>query len=778
MIQVIRVSRLLLAVFLLFPALPAWAETFVASDVRVRGLQRIPVERIYAQLPVKSGDTIDEAVAARVVRTLYRMGDFQDVQVEREGDVLVVRVAERPAISAIDIKGNKSIGKDDLLKGLKQTGIAVGEVFRLSTLENMRNELQRQYIGQGRYGARVESKVTPQSRNRVSIELDIREGKPANIGSIGIIGNRAFTDEQLRKIMKSREYSVWSVFNNDDKYAREKLSADMEALRSWYMDRGYINFQVRSALVSVTPDRREVHVGIELEEGEKYTIGEVELAGSMVVDEMQLRPLILVRPQQTFSQQLVTMTSEILTKRLGVEGFIFASVRGIPEVDEVARTVKMTFFIEPGERAYVNRIDFTGNHKTRDDVLRREMRQFEGAPASQAAIDQSKRRLEQLGFFSTVKATTTKVPGVDDQVDVLFAVEEQPSGSIGANIGYSQGYGLVFGANVSQNNFFGTGNRVSFAINRSQYRDSINLSYNNPYYTDDGVSRGWNLYFTETDYSETNLSSYAIDRAGGSVTFGYPLSEVSRLSFGLGVDKSRITYGDFVAEDIWQFIQERGDAYDTLLSTLSWSRSTLNRGVLADRGAFNRLGLELALPGSDNTYFKASYAGQRYFPLTRRLTLKGRADLGYGAGYGESGDLPFYQRYTAGGFGSVRGWEDRSLGLRSPSHRFVVEEKEDGDPSPVGGDFLVEGGLELIFPPPFAPDSRTLRTVLFVDSGNVFMERNGQFPFAFDELRTSAGIALSWYTAIGPLSFSLARTINPKPGDETQNFQFSLGQPF
>lgn len=754
------------------------AESFTVSEIRIRGLQRIPVERVYAVLPVKAGDIVDSATVAHLVRELYGSGDFQDVQVGREGDLLVIQVAERPAVSAIEISGNKSINTEDLLKGLKEAGLSEGEVFRRATLENMQGELQRQYIAQGRYGARVDAKVTPQSRNRVSIKIDVYEGKAAWLGGIRFIGNQVWNDEQLLKVIKLREHTALSWFNSDDKYAREKLSGDLEALRSWYMDRGYVNFQIKSIQVSVSPDRQQVYVAIGMAEGEKYTISEVALAGALPVDEAQLRPLILVRPQQTFSQQLVTTSSEILTRRLGVEGYVFAEIRGIPEVDEETRTVKMTFFVEPGDRMYVNRINFTGNNKTRDDVLRREMRQFEGSPASQAAIDQSKRRLEQLGFFGKVKASTARVPGSSDKVDINFEVEEQPSGSIGANVGYSQGYGLVFGANVSQNNFFGTGNKVSFAVNRSQVRDSINLSYDNPYYTDDGVSRGWDAYYTNTDFSNTNVSSYAIDRTGVGLTFGYPISEQARVSFGLGVDRSQVVISDFVAEDIWLYVQDMGSEYDSLLANLAWTRSTLNRGMLADRGSYNRLGVEIALPGSDTPYYKANYSGQRYFPVTRKLTLKAHSDLGFGDGYGDDWRLPFTQRYYAGGFGSVRGYEDRGLGARSPAHNFVAANTVDPDPDAIGGDMLVTGGLDLIFPLPFAADSRSLRTSLFYDIGNVFLTDGSTYVPDFKELRSSVGIALSWYTMIGPLSFSLARPIKDQPGDETQAFQFSLGQPF
>jgi outer membrane protein insertion porin family len=776
-----------LLVFLMWPV-AASAESFTVADIRVQGLQRIPLERVYAVLPVRVGGLVDEKAVAHLLREVYATGNFEDVQVLRDGDVLVVRVAERPAISSIEIKGNKSINTDDLLKGLEQAGLSEGEVFRRSTLDNMQVELRRQYIAQGRYGVVIETEAVPQPRNRVALKIEIIEGKPARISSIRFIGNEQYDDETLARVFKLKERHFWSFIKNDDKYARERLSGDLEALRSHYFDRGHLAFRVDSTQVSVTPDRSEVAITIVLHEGARYQVSEVNLAGNLVIDEKELRPLILVRPQQTFSQQLVTLSTDILEKRLGLDGYVFAEVKMIPEVDEEAKTAKLTFFVEPGDRAYVNRITFSGNNKTRDDVLRREMRQFEGAPASQAAIDLGKRRLEQLGFFSTVKADTPRVPGENDRIDVNYTVEEQPSGSIGANVGYSQGYGLVFGANVSQNNFFGTGNRVSFALSRSEVRDSASFSFNDPYYTDDGVSRGFSVYYTQTDYSSTSLSGYAIDRAGANVSFGYPISEVSRLTYTLGPDRSRVLAGYFAAEELWAFLDPDGlvindssvatvqESYDSWLASLSWSRSTLNRGVLADRGAYNRVVLEASVPGSDLHWYKLGYNGQRYFPLTRRLTLRGRLDLGYGDGYGDDEELPFFHRYTAGGYGSVRGWEDRSLGHRSDSHAFAITGQPDADPDPVGGNVQLEGGLELIFPTPFARESRSVRTSLFLDAGNVFLE--GAYPVEPDEIRLSTGVALSWYTAIGPLSFSLARTLNEQVGDERQVFQFSLGQPF
>lgn len=755
-------------------------EPFRVRDIRVEGLQRLPIERVFLNLNVSSGDLISSEQAAEAVKRLYSAGDFEDVQIGRDGDVLVVVVSERPSIARIELEGNKSIDEEQLRKGLKESGLVEGEVYRRSTLEGIAGELQRQYVSQGRYGAKVDTEAVALPRNRVALKIKIYEGKPARIRDINVVGNTFYSDQELLQAFELKPSHLWSVVKGDDKYAREKLSGDLERLRSWYLDRGYVNFSIESTQVAVTPDRRQVYITANVVEGKRYKVGEVKLAGEMVVDEEQLKPLLVLRKDQIFSQQLMTYTSDLLTRRLGNEGYTFAKVNGFTEINEENDTVDVTFFIEPGRKVYVRRISFAGNTKTTDEVLRREMRQFETAPANSALIDLSRERLQRLGFFSVVDADTNRIAGVDDLVDVDFKVEEQPSGSIGANIGYSDSSGFIFGASVSQNNFRGSGNRVSFSLSRSDVRDSYSFSHYNPYYTLDGVSRGFSLYYSAIDYSKTSVASYAADRAGASVTYGYPISEYARLSFGFGFDSIDITTGDFVAYDIATFLDAEGTAFNAYKLNAGWQKSTLNRGVLPDRGWSQNVALEVATPGSDYMFYKATWSGQRYFPLSRRWVLRSRGDLGFGDGYGSDLVLPFYENFYSGGIGSVRGYESRSLGPRSPTLASVQANTVDSDPDPIGGNMLVEGSLELIFPTPFAPESRSVRTFLFADVGNVFQTEqiNNLFEFDASELRYSAGIGLTWLTAIGPLSFNFAKPIKDQTGDDTESFQFSLGQVF
>ncbi|MCC1495552.1 outer membrane protein assembly factor BamA [Alcanivorax sp. 1008] len=763
-------------------AVSAAEAAFRVSDIRVEGLQRLPVERVFRHLAIQKGDLADGGRLADAARSLYGSGDFEDVQLGREGDVLVVIVQERPSIAKIDITGNKSIDTEELMKGLKNAGLTVGEVFRRSTLDGITGELERQYVAQGRYGATIESETVPLPRNRIALNIKIYEGKPARIRDINVVGNQAFTDEELLKDFQLRSSHLTSFFKGDDKYSRERLGGDIERLRSFYLDRGYVDVSIESTQVAVTPDWREVYVALNITEGKRYKVKNVKLAGDLVVDEEQLKPLLVVREGQVFSQQLLTYTSDLLTRRLGNEGYTFAEVDGFTETNEEDDTVDVTFFVNPGRKVYVRRINFAGNSKTVDSVLRRELRQFERAPANSALINLSRDRLQRLGFFSVVEAETPRVPGAEDLVDVTYKVEEQPSGSIGANVGYSDSSGFIFGANVSQNNYMGTGNRVSFAISRSEVTDSYNFSYLNPYYTLDGVSRGFSLYYTATDFSKTTITSYSANRVGASVNYGYPISEYARLNFGFGVDQLDIVTGTFVAYTIQEFLNREGRSdFQSLKLNGSWQVSTLNRGVFPDRGWSQNVALEVAAPGSDYGFYKLSWTGQRYFPVSRNLTLRTRGDVAFGDGYGSDLLLPFYENYFSGGIGSVRGFRARSLGPRSPTFLSVQNNIFDPDPDPIGGNFLTEASIELLFPPPFAPDSRSLRTFLFADAGNVWqtdIDGSLGLDFAVDELRTSVGVGLSWLTAIGPLGFSFAKPIGKKPGDDTEVFQFSLGQAF
>ncbi len=754
---------------------------FKVHDIRVEGLQRLPVERVYAELPIQAGDTVTRESVVRAVQTLFASGNFEDVQLGRDGDDLVVVVAERPSIARIELSGNKSIDEENLRKGLTEAGLAEGEVFQRSTLESIAGELERQYVSQGRYGASIKTESIALPRNRVALKIEIYEGKAARIRDINIVGNQLFDDEELLEDFELHSTGFWSFIKGDDKYSREKLSGDLERLRSFYLDRGYINFSIESTQVSVTPDRRSVFVTLNVVEGEQYTVNEVKLAGDLVVEEEQLKPLLIVKKGQVFSQQLVTYTNDLIKRRLGNEGYTFAEVRGQDHnSDDENNTVDVTFYVEPGRKVYVRRINFSGNAKTTDEVVRRELRQFENAPANTSLVDLSRQRLQRLGYFSVVQADTPRVPNTEDLVDVEYTVEEQPSGSIGANVGYSDASGFIFGANVTQNNWRGSGNRVSFALSRSDVRDSYSFSHYNPYYTLDGVSRGFSLFFSEIDYDQTSVASYAADRLGGSVTFGYPISEYSRLSFGGTYERTDITTGDFVAVDIANFLITEGYLFDEYKLNASLSTSTLNRGIFPDRGWSSTLGLEVAVPGSDYGFYRANWTGQKYFPITQRWTLRMRSDVAYGDGYGSDPVLPFFENYYSGGIGSVRGYESRSLGPRSEGLSYFLNGTVDPDPDPIGGNLLTEASIELIFPTPFAPESRSVRTFLFVDAGNVFeTERDDIFAdFEPQDIRTAAGIGLSWLTAIGPLSFNLAKALNDQPGDDTEVFQFSLGQTF
>lgn len=752
---------------------------FKVHDIRVEGLQRIPVQKVYAALPIQPGDTINQQDVANATRKLFATGDYENVQLGRDGDDLVVVVSERPSIAKIDISGNKSIDTDDLRKGLAKAGLSEGEVYQRSTLQQISGELERQYVAQGRYGADVKTQVVPLPRNRVALKIKIYEGKAARISDINIVGNTVFSDKTLLKQFHLHPSHFWSFIEGDDKYSRQKLGGDLERLRSYYLDHGYIDFSIESTQVSVTPDRERVQITVNVDEGKQFKVNKVDLAGKLIVGEKELRPLLVVQKGQVFNQKLATQTDDLIKRRLGNEGYTFAQVRDVEQKTDDGKAVNVTFFVDPGKRVYVRRISFKGNEKTEDQVMRRELRQFESAPANSSLIDLSRKRLQRLGFFSKVDANTEKVPGTDDQVDVDYDVTEQPSGSIGANVGYSDADGVIFGASISQKNFRGTGNQVSFSVSRSAYRSYYQFSHYDPYYTLDGVSRGFSLFYSKVNYNQSYYSTYAADRSGGSVTFGYPISENTRVSFGGTFSHIHLYNGDYIAQSIYDFMQQEGQNFNEWEGNLGINTSTLNRGQLPDRGWAAGLNLDVAVPGSSFTYYKANANAQRYFPITGDWTLRLKGNVGFGNGYGTNNLLPFFENYYAGGIDSVRGYQSRSLGPTSPEMYYVNQGTTDPSPSPVGGNLLTTASMELIFPTPFEKGNNNVQTFLFADAGNVF-QTQGQTAtsFSVNDLRASAGIGLSWLTAIGPLSFSIAKPLNKKPGDNTQIFQFSLGQTF
>lgn len=856
----------LVALLLLLVAPLVAAQSFVISDIRVEGLQRISAGTVFAALPVRVGDTVDERSIRAATRSLFSTGNFDDIRIGQDGNVLVVVVTERPSISEISIEGNKAIETEALLEGLKGAGLSVGQVFQRSTLEGMQLELQRQYVLQGRYDAAIETEVIPEPRNRVTVNIDVDEGNVAAIKHINVVGNEVFSDSDLQDEFELRTTGWLSFFTNDDKYSREKLTGDLETLTSYYMDRGYLEFRIDSTQVSVSPNKKEVFITANITEGEKFTVSSVDLSGDLVLPEADLRRFLLISEGQVFSQIMVTNTEEYLTRRLGDEGYNFAKVTGIPEVDAEDNTVAMKFFVDPGKRTYVRRISFKGNLKTADDVLRREMRQMESAPASAAAIEQSRVRLQRLGYFSSATVETPGVAGHDDLIDVEYTVEEQSSGSIGASIGFAQDAGVILGLNLQQDNFMGTGKRIGIGANSSRYQDFYNFSYTNPYYTEDGVSRGFNVFYRKTDLDEVNVANYSTNTLGAALNFGYPIKETERLGFSFGVASTEINTGQFAVQEIeasprlqdgvnWfestalgnnvysapeviqpisnlppgfqtipasqGFIDENGNDYLNYTMTASWTQSTLNRGRMATRGASQTVALEVSAPFSDLEFYKITYAGEIYFPVPvlESWTLRLRTELGFGGGYGDTTELPFYQNFFAGGFGSVRGYEANTLGPRStPADVYAVaqpvtaidengnpteigsefayiaaqnadgEEKllfnrVDNDVDPFGGDVLIEGSAELLFPLPFIKDQSQIRTGFFVDVGNVFDTDCGSTQAAchdidFGELRYSVGVGLTWITGFGPMSFSLAKPLNSGEFDDEEIFQFTLGRGF
>ncbi len=854
--------RLFSAIGLLLGTLSAQAaDTFVVSDIRVEGLQRISAGTVFAAMPLNVGDQINSDILSQSIRSLFQTGNFDDVRIAREGGVLVVQVQERPSISEIKIDGNKQLKTEQLLDGLKKQGLAEGQVFKRSTLEQMRQELTQQYVSQGRYDANIQTEVVAEPRNRVSVRITIDEGNTAKIKHISIIGNSKFDDETLLSLLELKTTGWFSWLTSDDKYSKEKMKGDLEKINSYYLDRGYTKFRVDSTQVSTTPDRKSVYIAINVSEGDEYKVGNVDLSGDIILPEEELKKFILVQNGQTFSQALVTNTEQLLQKRLGNEGYNFAKVKGVPDSNDASKLVDIKFFIDPGKRTYVNRIDFEGNARTADEVLRREMRQMEGAPASSDKIEQSRVRLERLGYFKEAKVNTLEVPGSDDLIDLKYNVEEQPSGSIGASIGYAQGTGMVFGANLQQDNFLGTGKQIGIGLNRSKYLTDVRFNYVDPYFTEDGVSRGFSVFYRKAELKKINLANYATSTTGGNMSFGYPLSETERLTFSLGVSRTSIDAGYATPQEIISgprplkeidhyydvetdssgnitnspvaaarrsdyfydkyeqvdpnepsgpgFLDTYGDVYNQFSWTTTWAQSTLNRGQLATRGHSQSVALEVAVPGSDLTFYKLTYNGQLFVPLTDSLTLRFRTELGYGDGYGDLEQLPFYTSYYAGGYNSVRGFESNSLGPRStpawvyqtaaydgehvgyvrlpggsrPNRYEVYRADELDDSDPIGGNILVTGSAELLFPLPFIKDQRSVRSSLFVDAGQVYSTNCGVtqvncYDVDFSKLVVSAGVGLTWITGMGPLTFSIAKPLRESEYDRTEFFQFSIGAGF
>lgn len=753
---------------------------FVISDVRVEGLQRISAGSVFGAIPFNVGDDIDDSDVRVIMRSLFRTENFDDVQLARDGNVLVILVKERPTIDSIEFEGNKAIKSDALLEGLSDSGLAEGEIFKKVTLDQMSAELERQYVLQGRYDAGISTEVEELPRNRVSIKVNVNEGNVSGIQHINIVGNTVFDDETIRELFELKLPSLLSFYTKDAQYSREKLKADLETLESYYLDRGYLKFQVESTQVAIAPNMEDVYITINVSEGEQFKVSSVEISGELKdIPESTIRRLILSGEGQIFSRELMTVSEERIENTLGNAGYTFASATGSPALTEDGGSVIVKFFVDAGSRSYVRRISFRGNTLTQDAVLRREMRQMEGGWASNAYVEASKIRLERLGFFKEVNVETPAVSGIEDQIDINYTVEEQPSGSISATLGYAQDFGAILGLSYQESNVLGSGNSFNLSANRSSYQTSYSVSFFDPYYTVDAVSRGYSIFYRSTSYDERNIARFSTDSLGASINFGYPINEISRLNFSIGAENTNIKEGIFPAQEISRFLSAEGKKFSLLTVSAGYAMSALNRGLLPTGGKSQNLSFEMTIPGSELEFFRINYSGQIFFPLSRAFTLRLRTDLGYGGTFGSTKTYPFYKNFYSGGMGSVRGYETNTLGprtTRSPNDQY-------GEPDPVGGNLLIEASAEIIFPLPFVKDQRQMKSVLFVDAGNVFNTNCpdiSTYCLSPDEgeLRYSAGVSVTWITGFAPISFALSYPFNRKPGDEGESFQFELGRTF
>ncbi|WP_372015166.1 outer membrane protein assembly factor BamA [Pseudoxanthomonas sp. 10H] len=810
-----RLLALALASTLALPAMAQSVEPFTVSDIRIDGLQRIAAGTVFTYLPVERGETLDQAGAGETIRALYRTGFFEDVRVDRQGDILVITVTERPAINKLTLTGNKDIKTEDLLKGLQDIGLAEGETFDRLALDRVLQELTRQYNNRGKYNVQITPTVSPLDRNRVDVTIDVKEGKAAKIRHVNLIGTENFPNEEILAGWESRESSWLSWYRRDDQYSREKLSGDMEKLNSWYLDRGYIDFSIDSTQVSISPDKRDMYLTASVTEGEVYKISEIKVTGDTILPQDQIERLVIPKVGDTFSRVLLELTADSITNTLSNIGYAFARVNPVPTTNREDRTVAINLQVIPGPRVNVRRIAFKGNTRTSDEVLRREMRQFENAWFSQAAIDRSKIRLQRLGYFETVEVETPAVPGTSDQVDVVFNVKETTSGSFVFGLGYSQLAGMTASVQLSQNNFLGGGNRVSVEAQRSDYMQRYAFSYLNPFFTDEGLSLGYNLWWRELDYSDFNTAQYNSTNAAAQAVLGLPITENSSISLLFGIDSNQIqTYPGSTPQSIIDYVNAVGqNTFHAWRSELGWARDTRNDFFMPTMGMYQRVGLETTLPGSTVEYYKINYEFSKYWMLHPAFVLRTGLDIGYGDSYGDdhvralcytagsyvdtNGDgtvdtyvpgpapsdpclpsspdydktviatgLPFFENFYAGGTRSVRGFRDNTLGPRSESIGGYRGQ-------PLGGSLKTVGQIEMVFPRLF--DSKAARVSAFVDFGNVY---DGWDNFDANELRASAGVALLWRAPVGPISISYAYPFKKQDGDEIERLQFTFGGGF
>ncbi|MEW9573783.1 outer membrane protein assembly factor BamA [Rhodanobacter sp. Si-c] len=809
-----------IAALLLLASLSAKAfafDPFVISDIRIDGLTRISAGTVFNYLPVSRGDRMTDAMAQRAIRALYQTKFFSDVEMERDGNILVIKVVERPSIAKLTIRGNKDIKTDDLMKGLKSIGLAEGETFDRLALDNVQQELIRQYYNRGKYSVTVIPHVVKLERNRVAIDIEIREGQVAKIKEISIAGNHAFTDKAIRDDFELGTPNWMSWYSKNDQYSQDKLKGDLEKLQSYYMNRGYADFGIDSTQVTIAPDKQSMYIAADVKEGEVYKIADVKLLGTLVLPEATLRQLVFVKPGEVFNRGAIEASTKAIKALLANIGYAYAKVTPYPKLDKEKRTVDLTLYIEPGQRVYVRRVIFQGNTLTEDNVMRREMRQLEGSWYSQALIDRSKIRLQQLGYFKKVDIDKKRVPGSDDQVDVTVKVEEQSAGSLQFGVGYSQYSGIILSASVSERNLFGSGDTVSVGGERSAYYTRYNATYYNPYLTDNGVGIGYNLTYSKTDYNDVDngeFADYSTSQRAFSTYLGIPITDFQSLRAGIGLSSNKVnSIPGYTPQQLIDYQDEIGhDTVHSVIGTFGWSMDTRNGYWAPTRGGQLSVSSEVALPSSTVKYWKLTTQANHYWPIGHGFVLYLNGVVQYGQTYGQNGisddqlealqkaslaadpnhvitdmrnDFPFWENFYSGGVTDVRGFQDNTLGPRlcggtgtvAPNSGSYCNNSYYNYAQPIGGALKVLGTAELYLPLPFLKDVNTARVSWFVDTGNAYANWDSFTP---KTLRASTGLSLHWQSPMGPMIINFALPFRTQPGDGyyEERIQFTFGSTF
>lgn len=752
--------RLLPLLLLLCANSAAALDPFVVKDIRVEGIQRIEAGTVFSYLPVKVGETLTEAKASEAIRALFATGFFKDVSLEVQGGVLIVVVQERPSIAQIEFTGMKEFEKDAVLKALRQTGLSEGRVFDKGLLDRAEQELKRQYLSRGMYAVNVTTTVTPLERNRAAINFNVEEGDIAKIRQISVIGANAFSEKDLLKVITLRTPGWFTWYSKLDQYSRQRLAADLETLRSYYLDRGYLEFNIDSTQVSISPDRKDIYITIGITEGPVYKVKDIKLGGEVLVPEEELMKLVKVQPGDVFSRSRLTESTKLISDRLGDEGYAFANVNAVPQQDKEKREVAFTFFIDPGRRVYVRRINVTGNNRTRDEVIRREMRQFEGGWYSGSKINTSRQRIDKLGYFTEVNIETPAVPGTTDQVDLNVSVAEKPTGVFLLGAGFGSSEGIVLSGSIQQNNIFGSGKHVGATINSSSINTIYALSYTDPYFTTDGISQGFDIYYRDLNPYNRGLGRYTTTTMGGKARLGVPISEIDTISYSLGYEETKV--GIFPDSPLFykRYVETFGDQTSAVPATVGWARDGRDSLIYPTKGSLHRANAEVGIPGGNLHYYRLQYQYQRYFPLTRTYTFFLNGDVGYGDGYSDTPTLPFFKNFYAGGVSTVRGYRAFTIGPK------------DIYGSPLGGKQRVVGNAEFLMPFPGLENDKSVRVSAFVDAGNVGDS------FDASLTRYSTGVAVLWVSPLGPLKISMAQPFNDQPDDRIQRFQFTFGSSF